>query len=193
MVSFSAAAKMGKLRAMYFTWTSEVAWGIGPQNSLPHVPGHRVRRSFHLLDSCAGRYPQTSHLGEREWYTQLNAEFQRIARRDKKAFLNEQCKEIEEKNRMGKTRDLFMKNGDIKGNFHTRMGTINDWNGENLTEAEGIKKRWQEVFIPIPKKGNAKECSNYCRVALISQASKIMFKIFQARLQQYLNCELIDG
>ena len=130
---------------------------------------------------------------ESETYTHLYAEFQRIARRDKKAFLNEQCKEIEEKNRMGKTRDLFMKNGDIKGNFHTRMGTINDWNGENLTEAEGIKKRWQEVFIPIPKKGNAKECSNYCRVALISQASKIMFKIFQARLQQYLNCELIDG
>jgi len=60
-------------------------------------------------------------------------------------------------------------------------------------EAEAIKKRWQEVFIPIPKKGNAKECSNYCRVALISQASKIMFKIFQARFQQYLNCELIDG
>ena len=64
--------------------------------------------------------------GEWERYIQLNAEFQRIARIDKKAFLNEQCKEIEEKNRMGKTRDLIMKNGDIKGNFHTRMGTIND-------------------------------------------------------------------
>ena len=63
---------------------------------------------------------------ESEIFTHLHAEFQRIARRDKKAFLNEQCKEIEEKNRMGKTRDLIMKNGDIKGNFHTRMGTIND-------------------------------------------------------------------
>ena len=64
--------------------------------------------------------------GEKKRYTHLNAEFQRIARRDKKAFLSGQCKEIEEKNRMGKTRDLIMKNGDIKGNFHTRMGTIND-------------------------------------------------------------------
>ena len=134
MVSFSAAAKMGKLRAMYFTWTSEVAWGIGPQNSLPHVPGHRVRRSFHLLDSCAGRYPQTSHLGEREWYTQLNAEFQRIARRDKKAFLNEQCKEIEENNRRGKTRNLFKKIRDTKVTFHARMSSIKDRNGMGLTQ-----------------------------------------------------------
>ena len=176
-------------------------------------------------------------------------------------------------NRMGKTRDLFMKIRDIKGKFHAKMGLIKDRNGMDLTEAEDIKKRWQEyteelykkdlhypdnhngvithlepdilecevkwalesittnkasggdgipvelfqilkddavkeqqiwktqqwpqewkrsVFIPIPKKGNAKECSNYHTVALISQASKVMLKILQARLQQYVNLELPD-
>ena len=80
--------------------------------------------------------------GEEERYTHLNAEFQRIARRDKEAFLSDQCKEIEENNRMGKTRDLFKKIGDTKGIFQTKMGTIKDKNGKNLTEAEDIKKRW---------------------------------------------------
>ena len=183
----------------------------------------------------------------------MKAEFQRIARRDKKSFLGEQCMEIEENNRMGKTRDLCKKIRDIKGTFHAKMGTIKDRNGRDLTEAEEIKKRWQEyteelykkdltdnvithlepdilecevkwtigsittnkasggdgipvelfqilkydaikvlhsicqqiwkiqqwpqdwkrsVFIPIPKKGNAKECSNYCTIALISHAAK---------------------
>ena len=74
----------------------------------------------------------------------MNTEFQRIVRRDKNAFLSEQCKEIEENNRMGKTRGLFKKTGDIEGTFHARMGTIKDRNGKNLTEAEDIKKRWQE-------------------------------------------------
>ena len=199
--------------------------------------------------------------GEKERYTHLNAEFQRTAREVKKAFLSDQCKETEENNRMGKTRDLFKKIRDTKGIFHAKMGTIKDRNGMNLTEAEGIK-RWQEytedlykkdlhntgnndgvithlepdilefkvkwalgsitmnearggdgipvelfqilkddavkvlhsmcqqiwktqrpqdwkrsVFIPIPKKGNAKECSNYCTIELISQASKVMLKI----------------
>ena len=207
----------------------------------------------------------------------LNAEFQRIARREKKAFLSDQCKEIEENNRMGMTRDLFKKIRDSKGTFHAKMGSIRDRNGMDLTEAEGIKKRWQEyiqelykkdlhdpgnhdgvithlepdilecevkwaleiitankasggdgipaelfqilkddavkvlhsicqqiwktqqwphwkrsVFIPIPKKGNAKECSNYYTIALISHASKVMLKILQARLKQYVNCELPD-
>ena len=207
--------------------------------------------------------------GERERYKHLNSEFQRIARRDKKAFLSNQCKEIEENNRMGKTRDLFRKIRDTKGTFHAKMGLIKDRNGMDLTEAEDIKK-WQEyrkelykkdlhdpdnhdgvithleqdilewkvkwargsitmnktsggdripvelfqilkddavqvlhsicqqiwktqqwphewkrsVFIPIPKKGNAKECSNYRTIALISHASKVMLKILQARLQQ---------
>ena len=213
--------------------------------------------------------------GEKERYTNLNAEFQRIARRDKKPFLNHQCKEIEENNRVGKTRDLFKKIRDTKGTFHGKMDTKKDRNGMDLTEAEDIKKRWQEyteelykkdlhspdnhdgviihlepdilecevkwllgcittnkasggdgipvelfqilkddaakvlhsicqqiwksqqwpqdwkrsVFIPIAKKGNAKECSNYCTIALIPHASKVMLK---ARLQQYVNCELPD-
>ena len=82
--------------------------------------------------------------GEKERYTQLNAEFQRIAKKDKKAFLSDQCKEIEEDNRIGKTRDLFKKIRDTKGTFHAKMGTIKDRNGMDLTEAEDIKKRWQE-------------------------------------------------
>ena len=199
--------------------------------------------------------------GEKERYKHLNAEFQRIARRDKTAFLSDQCKEIEENNRMGKTRDLFKKIRDTKETFHAKMGSIKDRNGRDLTEAEDIKKRWQEytelytkdlhnpdnhdavithlepdilecevkwalgsiimnkasggdrisvelfqilkddavkvmhlicqqiwttqqwpqdwkrsVFIPIPKKGNAKECSDYHTVELISHASKIRLK-----------------
>ena len=90
--------------------------------------------------------------GERERYTHLNAEFQRIARKDKKAFLSNQCKEIEEKNRMGKTRDLFKKIRDTKGTFHAKMGSIKDRNGLDLTEAEDIKKRWQEYTGELYKK-----------------------------------------
>ena len=206
--------------------------------------------------------------GEKERYTHLNAESQRIAQRDKKDFVSDQCKEIEENNRMGKTRDLFKKIRDTKGTFHAKMGSIKDRNSRDLTEAEDIKKRWQEyteelykkdlhdpdnhdgvithlesdilkcgvkwalesismkkasggdgipvelfqilkddtvkvlhsifqqiwktqpwpqdwkrsVFIPIPKKGNAKECSNYHTTVLISHASKVILKILQARL-----------
>ena len=216
--------------------------------------------------------------GEKERYKHLNAEFQRIARRDKKAFLSNQCKEIEEKNRMGNTRDLFKKIRDIKGTFHAKMGLIKNRNGRDLTEVKDIKKSWQEyteelykknlhdqdnhdgvitnlepdilecevkwalesittnkarggdgipvepfqilkddavkvlhvichqvwnthqwpqdckrsVLIPIPKKGNAKECSNYRTIALTSHASKVMLKILQARLQQYVSHELPD-
>ena len=214
--------------------------------------------------------------GEKERYIHPNAEFQIIVRRDRKAFLTEQWKEIEE-NRMRKTRDLFKKIRDIKGTFYAKMGTLKDRNGMGLTEAEDIKKRWQKntelykkdlndpdnhdgviphlepdilecevkwalgsistnkasggdeipaelfqilkddavkmmhsicqqiwkiqqwpqdwkrsVFIPIPKKGNAQECSNYCTIALISHASKVMLKILQGRLQQYMNQELSD-
>ena len=82
--------------------------------------------------------------GEKERYTHLNAQFQRIARRDKKAFLSDQCKEIEENNRMRKTRDLFKKIRDTKGTFHANMGTVKNRNGMDLTEAEDIKKRWQK-------------------------------------------------
>ena len=82
--------------------------------------------------------------GGKERYSHLNAEFQRIARRDKKGFLRDQCKEIEEKNRMGKTRDLFKKIRDTKGTFHAKMGSVKDRNGMDLKEAEDIKNRWQE-------------------------------------------------
>ena len=216
--------------------------------------------------------------GEKERYTHLNEEFQRTARRDKKAFLSDQCKEIEGKNRMGKTRDLFKKIRDTKGTFHAKMGSVKDRNVMDLTEAEDIKQKWQEyteeqykkdlheavnhngvithpepdilecvakwalgsittnkasgvdrisvelfqilkddaikvlhsicqqiwkthqwpqdrkrsIFIPIPRKENAKECSNYHTIALISHASKVMLKILQARLQQHMNRELPD-
>ena len=90
--------------------------------------------------------------GEKERYTHLNAEFQRIARRDKKAFLSDQCKEIEGNNRMGKTRGLFKKIRDTKGTFHAKMGSIKDRNGMNLTEVEDIKKRWQNTQKNCTKK-----------------------------------------
>ena len=90
--------------------------------------------------------------GEKERYKHLNPEFQRIAKRDKKAFLSDQCREIEEKNRMGKTRDLFKKIKDTKGTFHAKMGSIKDRNGLDLTEAEDIKKTWQAYTEELYKK-----------------------------------------
>ena len=95
---------------------------------------------------------ETKSKGEKERYTHLNAEFQRIARRDKKAFLSNQCKEIEEKNRMGKSRDFFKKIRDTKGIYHAKMGTEKDRNGMDLTEAEDIKKWWQEYTEELYKK-----------------------------------------
>ena len=94
---------------------------------------------------------ETLGKGEKERYTYLNADFQRIARRDKKAFFNDQCKEIEENNKMGKTRDLFKKIRDTKGIFHAKIGTIKDRNGMNLTEAKDIKN-WQEYKEELFKK-----------------------------------------
>ena len=99
----------------------------------------------------AGKRRQVKGKGEKERYTHLNAEFQRIARRDKKAFLNDQCKEIKENNGMGKTRDLFKKITDTKGTFHVKMGSIKDRNGMDLTEAEDIK-RWQQYTEELYKK-----------------------------------------
>ena len=90
--------------------------------------------------------------GEKERYTHLNAEFQKTARRDKKAFLSDQCKEIEENDRIGKTRDLFKKVRDTKGTFQAQMGSIKDRNGMDLKEAEDIKKRWQEYTKELYKK-----------------------------------------
>ena len=91
--------------------------------------------------------------GEKKKYIHLNAEFQRIARRDKKTFLSGQCNEIQKSNRMGKTRELFKKIRDSKGTLHAKMSTIKDRNGMDLTEAEDIKKRWQEYIEELYKKG----------------------------------------
>ena len=95
-----------------------------------------------LTNSCEKKRSEQQRRKER--YTYLNAEFQRIARREKKAFFSDQCKEVEENNRMGKTRDLFKKIRDTKGTFYAKIGSIKDRNGRDLTEAEDIKKRWQE-------------------------------------------------
>ena len=103
-----------------------------------------------LTNSCEKK--KAKGKGEMERYSHLNAEFQRTARRDKKALLSNQCKEMEENNRMGKTRDLFKKNRDTRGTFHAKTGTIKDRNGKDLTEAEGIKKRWQEYTENCTKK-----------------------------------------
>ena len=102
-----------------------------------------------LTNSCERK--EVKSKGEKERYKHLNAKFQRIARRDKKAFFSDQCKEREENNRMGKTRDLFKKIRDTKGTFHAKTGSIKDRNGMDLTEAEDIKKRWQEYTEELYK------------------------------------------
>ena len=103
-----------------------------------------------LTNRCEKKRSESK--GEKERYKHLNVEFQRIARRDKKASLSDQCKEIEENNRMGKTRDLFKKFGVTKGTFHAKMGSIKDRNCMDLTEADDIKKRWQEYTEELYKK-----------------------------------------
>ena len=106
-----------------------------------------------LTNSCEKKKGESK--GEKERYKHLNAEFQRIARRDKKAFLSNQCREIEEKNRIGKTRDPFKKIRDTKGTFHAKMGSIKDRNSMDLTEAEDIK-RWQEYTEELYKKRSSR-------------------------------------
>ena len=121
--------------------------------TIPKKKKHKKAKQLSEEGLCiAEKGREAKGKGGRERYTQLNAEFPRIARRDKKAFLSEKCQEIEENNRMGKTRDLFKKIRDIKGTFHAKMGTIKDRNGRHLTEAEDIKKRWQEYTERLYKK-----------------------------------------
>ena len=118
----------------------------GRQGSRPS-PRKRCKKAKWLSEEAlqiAEKRREEKGKGEKEKYTHLTAEFQRIARRDKKGFLSDQCKEIEGNNRMGKTRDLFKKIRDSKGTFHAKMGTIKDRNGMDLIEEEDIKKRWQE-------------------------------------------------
>ena len=120
-----------------------------------HLQEKKCKKAKRLSEEAlqmAEKRREAKSKGEKERYTHLNAEFQRIARRDKKAFLSDQCKEREENNRMGKTRDPFKKIRDTKGTFHAKMGTIKDRNGMDLTEAEDIKKRWQEYTEQLYKK-----------------------------------------
>ena len=117
--------------------------------------GKNFKKAKWLSDEAlqiADKRREAKAKGEKERYTHLNAEFQRIARRDKKTFLGDQCKEIEENNRMGKTRELIKKIRDTKGTSHEKMGTIKDRNGMDLTEAENIKKRFQEYTEKLCKK-----------------------------------------
>ena len=114
--------------------------------------------------------------GEKERYTHLNAESQRIARRDKKGFLSDHCKEIEENNRMGKIRDLFKKIRDTKGTFHAKMGTIKDRNGMDLTEAEDIKKRWQKYTEELYKK-DLHDPDNHDGVIIHLEPDILKFKV----------------
>ena len=130
------------------------SWHYAGDRDQDHPHGKEMQKSkmavWEALQIAVKRREAKSK-GEKERYTHLNAEFQRIARRDKKAFLSDQCKEIEESNRMGKTRDLFKKIRDTKGTLHAKMGSIKDRNGMDLTEAEDIKKRWQEYTEELYK------------------------------------------
>ena len=135
-------------------WT-EVC-GIMQETGIKTIPKKKKCKKAKWLSEealkIAVKRREVKSKGEKERYTHLNAKLQRIAKRDKKAFLSDQCKEIEENNRMGKTRDLFKKIRDAKGTFHAKMGSIKDRNGRDLTEAEDIKKRWQEYTEELYKK-----------------------------------------
>ena len=125
------------------------------QGSRPSPRKRNAKKAKWLSEeglSIAVKRREVKSKGQKERYTHLKAEFQKIARRDKKAFFSDQCKEIEENNRMRKTRALFKKIRDTKGIFHANMGSIKDRNGMNLTEAEDIKKRWQEYTGVLYKK-----------------------------------------
>ena len=126
-----------------------------------------------LTNSCEKKRSESK--GEKERYTHLNAESHIIARRDKKGFLSDQGKEIEENNRMGKTRDLLKKMRDIKGTFHTKMGTIKDRNGMDLTEAEDIKNRWQEYTELKKKKKKKKEYTELYQKVLMTQTTTVVW------------------
>ena len=124
---------------------------MGDQNHPPKKKHQKAKWLSEEALQIAVKRREAKRKGEKESYTHLNAEFQRIARRDKKAFLSEQCKEIEGNNRTGKTRYLFKKIRDTKGTFHVKMGTIKDRSGMDLTEGEDIKKRWQEYTEELYK------------------------------------------
>ena len=131
------------------------SWHCTGDRDQDHSHGKKCKKAKWLSEEAlqiAVNRREAKSKGEKERYTHLNAEFQRIVRRDKKAFPTDQCKEIEENNRMGKTRDLFKKIRDTKGTFHAEMGSIKDSSGMDLTEAEDIKKRWKEYTEELYKK-----------------------------------------
>ena len=125
---------------------------VGKVMSLPLNMLSRLVITFLPRSNPGGSDGKAKSKGEKERYKHLNAEFQRIARRDKKAFLSDQCREIKENNRMGRSRDLFKKIRDTKGTFRAKMGSIKDRSGLDLTEAEDIRKRWQEYTEELYKK-----------------------------------------
>ena len=131
-------------------------WDIVQETGIKTIPKKKKCKKAKWLSEealqIAEKRREPKGKGEKKRYTHLNAEFQRITRRDKKAFLSDQCKDIQEDNRMGKTRDLFKKIRDTKRTFHAKMGSIKDRNGMDLTEAENIKKRWQEYTEELYKK-----------------------------------------
>ena len=131
---------------------------IVPETGIKTIPMEKKCKKAKWLSGealqIAVKRREAESKGEKERYKHLNAEFQRVARRDKKAFFSDQCKKIEENSRMGKTRDLFKKIRDIKGTFHANMASIKDRNGLDLTEAEDIKKRWQEYTEELSKRSS---------------------------------------
>ena len=129
-------------------------WHCTGDRDQDHPHGKEMQKSKWLSEEVlqiAVKRREAKSKGEKERYSQVNAEFQRIARGNKKAFLRDQCKETEENKRMGKTRDLFKKIRDTKGTFHVKIGSIKDRNGTDLTEAEDVKKRWQEYTEELYK------------------------------------------
>ena len=137
---------------MNYGWRYMTLYGDRNQD---HLHGKEMQKSKWLSGEAlqiAMKRREVKSKGAKERYTHLNTEFQRLARRDKKGFLRDQCKEIEENNRMGKTRDLFKKIRDTKETFHAKMGSIKDRNGRDLTEAEDVKKSWQEYTEELTKK-----------------------------------------
>ena len=149
-----------------------------------------VSLPVHCLLQIAVKRREVKSKGEKKRYVHLNAEFQRIARRDKKAFLTDQCKEIEENNRMGKIRDLFKKIRDTKGTFHAKMGSIKDRNGMNLKEAED-KKRWQEY---TEGEGEvAQSCPTLCDPVDCSLPGFSIHGIFQARILEWVTISFSRG
>ena len=162
----------------------DVVWGMGMKTIIKEKKCKKANwLSEEALQIALSRRAVKSK-GEKERYTYLNAEFQRIARRDKKAFFSNQCKEIEENSRMGKTRDLFKKIRDTKGTFHAKMGSIKDRNCMDLTEAEDIKKRWQEYTEELYKK-DLHDPDNHDGVITHLEPDMLKFKVKWALKHHY--------